>query len=104
MDTAHNRQSVKQNTKLSKTLFIVIAASLAFWIPSIVLYSVYFLSQDKFSFALVYISDMLHATNSLVNPIIYSSRIPTFRETPKRMKNRLKIRKRSKRYTVNDHV
>ena len=102
MDTAHNRQSVEQNTKLSKTLFIVIAASLAFWIPSIVLYSVYFLSQDKFSFALVYISNMLHATNSLVNPIIYSLRIPTFRETLKRMKGKLKIRKQSKRYTVND--
>ena len=105
MDTAHNRQSVEHNTKLSKTLFIVIAASLAFWIPSIVLYSVYFLCQNKFSYTLVYISDMLHATNSLVKPIIYSLRIPcTFRETLKRMKYKLEIRKQSKRYTVNDDV
>jgi len=104
MDTAHNRQSVEHNSKLSKTLFIVIAASLAFWVPCIVLYCVHYLFQEMFSDALVYIFNMLHLTNSLVNPIIYGLRMPTFRETLKRLKNKLKIRKQSKRYTVNNGV
>ena len=102
IDTTHNRQSVEHNTKLSKTLFIVIAASLAFWVPSIVIYCVHSLSQEVFSDVPMYIFTMLHLTNSLVNPIIYSLRMPIFRETLKRLKNRLKIRKQSKRYTIND--
>ena len=104
MDTAHNRQIVKQNTKTSKALFIVIAASLAFWIPSSVLYCVHFFSQEIFPDALVYIFPMLHLTNSLVNPIIYSLRMPLFREALKRLKNNLKIRRQSKRYSVNDGI
>ena len=101
MDTAHNRQRGEQNTKLSKTLFIVIAASLVFWIPSVVVYCVHSLSKGMFSDVVVYIFTMLHLTNSLVNPIIYSLRMPMFRETLKRLKNKLKIRKQSKRYTIN---
>ena len=31
IDAAYNRQSVKQNTKLPKTLFIVVGVSLIFW-------------------------------------------------------------------------
>ena len=38
IDMAHNRQSVEQNAKLSKTLFIVIGASVALWVPSLVFY------------------------------------------------------------------
>ena len=41
VNSAHNRKSVEQNTKLSKTLFIVVGASLLFWLPSLVLYSVH---------------------------------------------------------------
>ena len=102
IDRAHNRQSVEQNNKLSKTLFIVIAASLVFWIPSVVVYCVHSLSKEMFSDVLMYIFTMLHLTNSLVNPIIYSLRMPMFRETLKRLKNRLKTRKQSKRYTINN--
>ena len=102
IDTAHNRQSVEHNTKLSKTLFIAIAASLAFWVPGIMIYCVHSLSQEMFSDVSMYIFTMLQLTNSLVNPIIYSLRMPIFKETLKRLKNRLKIRKQSKRYTIND--
>ena len=72
MDTAHSRQIVKQNTKTSKALFIVIAASLAFWIARSVLYRIHYFSQEIFPDALVYIFTLLHLTNSLVNPIISS--------------------------------
>ena len=40
LDMVHNKQNAaEQNAKLSKTLFIVIAASLVCWIPAIVVYS-----------------------------------------------------------------
>ena len=96
MDSVKNR-TVEQNTKLSKTLFFVIAASLSFWVPSLVLYCVHYISREM-SDALAYIFTMLHLTNSLVNPIIYSLRMRVFKETLKRLKNKLKIGKRSKRY------
>ena len=44
IDGAHKRQNeLQQNARLSTTLFIVITASLLFWIPSIVVYSTHYL-------------------------------------------------------------
>ena len=42
IDIAHNRQSAEQNTKLSKTLFIVIGASVGFWVPGLATHCIYF--------------------------------------------------------------
>ena len=96
--TAHNNDNVhNQSKKLSKTLFVVIAASLVFWFPSTVVYCIYYLCSICVPVTLLPISTMLHATNSLVNPIIYSLRIPMFKETMKRMK----LKKKSKQYKVN---
>ena len=96
---AHNRQSVERNTKLSKTLFIMIGASVVFWVPSLVFFCIHFFSSSLPG-VVNYIFSMLILTNSLVNPIIYSLRMPMFRETLKRLKNKLRIRKQSKNYTV----
>ena len=99
MDTAHNdnRQSPEEhNTKLSRTLFIMIAASLGFWLPSTVLFSVHVLCNKCLPINLIYTSTMLHSANSLVNPIIYSFRMPMFREALRRVR----LRKRSKEYAV----
>ena len=101
-NSAHNRKSAEKNTKLSKTLFIVIAASLIFWLPSLVSYCFSFLYKQLFSDALFHIFGLLHVTNSLVNPIIYSFRIPVFRETLKRMKTKLTFLNQSKKYKVSD--
>ena len=98
--TAHNRQSVERNTKLSKTLFIMIGASVVFWVPSLVFFCIYYLSSGLPG-VVNYIFSMLTLTNSLVNPIIYSLRIPMFKETLKRMTNKLRIRKQSQNYKVN---
>ena len=44
IDDAHNRQiEQQQNAKLSMTLFILISASLLFWIPSIIVYCTHYL-------------------------------------------------------------
>ena len=82
IDNGHNRQDDERNKKLSRTLFIVIGASVIFWFPGLVVYYVFSLS----SVILIFLcGTMLHANNSLVNPIIYSLRMPVFRETVKRL-------------------
>ena len=98
IDKVHNRKNAsEQNTKLSRTLFIVIAVSLGCWLPSVIVYSIDSLCSYCVPGPLTHLCAMLHLVNSLVNPIIYCFRIPIFRETLKRMK----VRKHSKQYTVN---
>ena len=98
MDSVHNRQNAsEQNTKLSRTLFIVIAVSLGCWLPGVFVHSIDSLCSNCVPGPLTHLCAMLHLVNSLVNPIIYCFRIPIFRETLKRMK----VQKHSKQYTVN---
>ena len=98
LDMVHNRQNrAEQNTKLSKTLFIVIAASLVCWIPAIVVFCTHFLCYQCLPDSLVKMTTAFRLGNSLINPIIYSLKMPVFRKTLTRMK----ICKRSKHYRVN---
>ena len=98
ISAAHNNENVhNQSKKLSRTLFIVIAASFAFWFPSTAVYLIYILCSRCVPATLIPISTMLHTTNSLVNPMIYSLRISIFRETLKRMK----LCRKSKQYRIN---
>ena len=98
IDGAHNRQDQQQqNAKLSRTLFIVITASLVFWIPGIVVSCTYHLCLKCIPLLVVHIFNFFHLANSVVNPIIYRLRIPMFRETFKRMK----LCKQLRKYTVN---
>ena len=99
--TAHNKQSYEQNTKLSRTLFVMIGASTVFWVPSLAFYCTKYLSPGFFPNFGKHMFPILHLSNSLVNPIIYSLRMPVFRETLKRLRSKLRIRQQSKRYTVN---
>ena len=99
IDATHNRQSVEQNKKLSKTIFVVIGASAGFWIPSLVFFCIYYFYAGLPAFA-NYIFALLTLGNSLVNPVIYSLRMPVFRETLKRLSSKLRIRKQSKTYIV----
>ena len=99
IDVSHkdNRQRVAEhNTKLSRTLFIMIAASLGFWLPRSVPFSSHSLCIRCVPMPVVYTSTMLHLANSLVNPIIYSFRMPLFRGALKR----IKLRKQSKECRV----
>ena len=97
-DTTHMKQKeAQQNAKLSRTLFIVITASLFFWIPSLIVYTTHHLCFKCVPLLLLYCFDFFRLANSLANPIIYSYRIPMFRE----MFKRKMLCKQSKRYTVN---
>ena len=98
IDNAHKRQNeLQQNAKLSRTLFVMITASLLFWIPSVVVYSTHYLCLKCVPLLVFYIFKLFRLANSLVNPIIYSFRIPMFRETFKRAK----LCKQSKDHTIN---
>ena len=98
IEGAHNRRNEQQqNAKLSRTLFIVITASLSFWVPSIVVYCTHYLCFKCVPLLVFHIFNLFSLANSLVNPIIYSFRILMFKEIFKRTK----LCKRSKRYTVN---
>ena len=98
LDMVHNRQNrAEQNTKLSKTLFIVIAVSLTCWIPAVVVYCTHFLCSKCLPYSLVHTTTTFSSANSMINPIIYSLRMPVFRKTLTRMKSC----KKSKRYRVN---
>ena len=98
LDTVHNRQNgSEQNTKLSRTLFIMIAASLVCWIPAIVVYCMYFLCTECLPITLVYLTTTFRLANSLINSIIYSCRIPVYRQTL----TRIKICNKSQHYSIN---
>ena len=76
---AANRQR-----KLTVTLFIMTIVSLLLWLPYVVYTCVPFSVIDRFSF-LTYLRlrlffSLLYRTNSLVNPIIYTIRMPEFRK------------------------
>ena len=93
----HNKQNaLEQNTKLSRTLFIVIAVSLGCWFPSILAYPIHSFCSNCLPGPLIHVCGALQLVNSLVNPIIYCFRIPIFRETLKRMK----VRKHSVNYSL----
>ena len=98
VDTAYNRERPpEQIKKLSKTLFIVISASLVCWIPSVVLYCVSLLCLKCVPSFVVCNFNLCRLANSLVNPIIYCFRIPMFREA---LEQRMP-RKKSNVYTIN---
>ena len=67
INTAHNRQDNERNAKLSRTLFIVIGASVIFWFPGLVVYLIsLFFTPGQHSVIFVFLfSTMLHVTNSL---------------------------------------
>ena len=93
-----NRQNnEEQNMKLSRTLFIVVAASFVCWLPGSVSYFIYVFCECEFSVPLLYSGTLFNIGSSIVNPIIYSFRMPIFKE----MLNRLKPRRVSRKYSVN---
>ena len=98
IDGAHNRQNEpRQNAKLSRTLFIMITASLIFWIPSLVIHSTVYLCGECVPLLAYHVSTLFRLANSLVNPIIYSFKIPMFKETF----DRVRLCKQSKEYGIN---
>ena len=82
---AHNRKTIEQNVKLSKTLFVVIGLSFTFWLPGITMYTVMAFCVECASEILMWIATVLQFANSLVNPIVYSYRMPMFKSAMKKL-------------------
>ena len=87
LDAAHNRRiAAEQNAKLSRTLFLVITASFIFWFPSIIVCGTHLICSECVSVLVFHVFNLFRLGNCLVNPIIYSFRIPMFREKIKQTK------------------
>ena len=82
----------------------MVGLSIAFWAPSVTVYTLGKLCVIVYPDFVNYIITMLHLSNSLVNPIIYSLRMPIFMKTFRQLKNKFKIPKRSKKYTVSNEA
>ena len=74
------RQTTKHNARLSRTLFVVIALSLLFWLPAVALYTGMHICHCSFHPYMMWTVNALLLANSLVNPFVYSFRMPVFKE------------------------
>ena len=79
----HNKNSVEQSLRLSRTCLIVVVVSLGFWLPAFVLYTIrdfcHCLSPPLVSFGKV-----LHLANSIANPFVYAFRMPILKDALKK--------------------
>ena len=82
---AHKRKTVEQNIKFSKTMFVVIGLSFAFWIPAITMFTIMAFCKNCVSETFMLIGTVLNFANSLVNPIVYSYRMPMFKLAIKKL-------------------
>ena len=79
---SHKRQSAAHKLRLSRTFFIVAALSLVFWLPAFVVYTIYDIYPPCIqSPTLFLIVKALHLANWMINPFVYSFRMPIFKDT-----------------------
>ena len=78
-------RSTEHNLRLSKTMFKVIAVSLVFWLPAFVVYTVRDFCNQCFSPSVLWFVNVLHLENSMVNPFVYTFRMPIFKDALKKL-------------------
>ena len=88
----NSRQSIKHNARLSRTLFVVITLSLLFWLPAVALYTGTFICRCDFHPYMMWTVNALLLANSLVNPFVYSFRMPVFKEALEKLWSRKRTR------------
>ena len=81
----HERQNTEHNLRLSRTIFIAITVSLVFWLPAFVVYVTNEFCLRCFSPPVVWSVNVLHLANSMVNPLVYTFRMPIFKNALKKM-------------------
>lgn len=82
-DPRLSQNNHKRNKNLAKTLFIVTVLSLITWLPFAVVFN--FSSIIESSSVINRVTRCLQLGNSFINPIVYSLRMPVFREIVKNM-------------------
>ena len=80
----HNRQSTEHNLRFSRTFFIVVVLSPVFWRPGFAVYTTRVFCLPCISPISMWIVKAFHFANSMVNPFVYSFRMPMFKDTLKR--------------------
>lgn len=81
---SNDRRSMRQSSKLAKTLFIVTALSIMTSLPYGIIVTLKEFSEDFFSFRVQIIMVVQYA-NSLLNPVIYCFRMPEFKASLKKL-------------------
>ena len=82
-DSVQIQASRERSLRMSRTVFIVVAVSLVFWFPSFVMVT----TQDFcscFRPLAAWFVVVLQLANSMVNPFVYSIRIPIFQDALKK--------------------
>ena len=75
----YRQRSTSHNLRVSRTFFIVIAVSLVFWLPAFILLTIKDFCSC-FTPLVVWLVNGLHFANSMINPIVYSFRMPIFKD------------------------
>ena len=83
-----SRQTTEHNARLSRTLFVVIALSLLFWLPAFAVYIGRDICKRCFHPYVVWTVNVFPLANSLVNPFVYSFRMPAFKEALEKLSRR----------------
>ena len=76
----HRHRSREHNLRFSKTVFIAIASSLAFWMPAFVVYSTREFCQRCFTPLVFWLVDAMYLENSMLNSLVYSFRMQIFKD------------------------
>ena len=90
------RRDMERNLKLSKMLFMVVGLSLICWVPAALLYAVTHVCQDCISQIVMRMTTALHLANSIVNPVVYSYRMPIFKEELRKCLNKCNFLQRTR--------
>ena len=75
--------STEKTLRMSRTIFIVVAVSLVFWLPAFVMFTIKEFCSC-FSPQAVWSVIVLQSVNSMVNPFVYSFRMPIFQDALKK--------------------
>ena len=77
------KASREKTLRMSRTFFIVVAVSLVFWLPAFVMFTIKEFCSC-FSPLSVWFVTVLLSVNSMVNPFVYSFRMPIFQDALKK--------------------
>ena len=80
---ARRKASMEKTLRMSRTFFIVVGISLVFWLPAFVMFTVKEFCSC-FSPVTVWFMTALLSVNSMVNPFVYSFRMPIFQDALKK--------------------
>ena len=82
-DSVQNQAPRERSLRMSRTVFMVVAISLVFWFPAFVLVTTQELCSCFPPLAAWFVI-VLQLANSMVNPFVYSIRIPIFQDALKK--------------------